>query len=220
MKKAILAITLAAATSLSAFAQTTPVDDNKKAELFIGYSNGQVDTGLDSGSSVNDFFEDRATFHGFNVSGVYNLNRYFGVKGDISGTYNNKRFDGEISVGGTPAAVGFDTKSSLYNFLGGVQVKDNAKSGTFKPFAHALVGAGHARTKITNFTCTPGTLCAAVIQPDETFSDTGVAGAFGGGLDLRLSDKIQIRAFQVDYNPIRIDGRTGHNVRFGAGIVF
>jgi hypothetical protein len=99
-------------------------------------------------------------------------------------------------------------------------VKDNSNSGRFKPFGHALVGAGHVRAKVSDFTCTPGNLCAAVVPPDQTFSDTGFAGAFGGGLDIRVNNRFQIRAFQVDYNPVWVDGSTSHNVRFGAGIVF
>lgn len=219
MKKYLLALSITALMAVFAAAQA-PADDYKKGELYVGYSNGQVDTGLDSGSTAADFFRDRESFHGFNASGVYNLNRYFGVKGDISGTYNGSRFTGNFDVGGSPASVSFDTDSSLYNFLGGVQVKDNSREGRFKPFAHALVGVGHARTKFSDFTCAPGNLCAAVVVPDESASGTGLAGAFGGGLDIRLNDKIQIRAFQVDYNPVRIDGSTGHNARFGAGIVF
>jgi len=211
MKKAIFLFSIAALTAVFVSAQA--VDDYKKGEFYVGYSNGQVDTGLDSGSTAADFFRDRQTFHGFEASGG-------GVKGDISGTYNGSRFTGNFDVGGSPATVSFDTDSSLYNFLGGVQIKDNSRSGRFKPFAHALVGAGHARTKFSDFTCAPGNLCTAIFVPDESTSGTGFAGAFGGGLDIRLNDKFQIRAFQVDYNPVRIEGNTQHNVRFGAGIVF
>lgn len=210
MKKVILAFSFSVLASVFTVAQST--DDYKKVEVFAGYSNGQVDTATD--------FQDRESFNGINVSGVYNLNRYFGVKGDVSATYNSNRFSGELDFAGTPGLVSVKNSNSLYNFLGGVQLKDNARSGRFKPFVHALVGGAHVRTKISDFTCSPPTLCTAAILPDQTFSDTGFAGAFGGGLDIRISNKIQIRAFQVDYNPVRIDGTTQNNVRFGAGIVF
>lgn len=210
MKKVILAFSFSALASVFAVAQST--DDYKKVEVFAGYSNGQVDTGTD--------FQDRESFNGFNVSGVYNLNRYFGVKGDLSGTYNSNRFSGEIDFAGTPGLINVKNTNSLYNFLGGVQLKDNARSGRFKPFVHALVGGAHIRTKISDITCTPPTLCTGVPFPDQTFSDTGFAGAFGGGIDIRLNDKVQIRAIQLDYNPVRIDGSTQNNVRIGAGIVF
>lgn len=202
--------------SLAAFAQST--DEYKKGEFFVGYSNGQVDTGLNSedGSEFEEFFDERETFHGFNVSGVYNLTRYVGIKGDVSGVYNSKDFDVTVPDGTGTARVAFNTRSSLYNFLGGVQIKDNATEGRFKPFAHALVGAGHGRVEFKDVVC-PGDVCAAL---EGTESETGLAGAFGGGIDIRLNNRVDFRAIQVDYNPIRFDGGTQHNIRFGIGFVF
>jgi hypothetical protein len=55
---------------------------------------------------------------------------------------------------------------------------------------------------------------------EDSFSDNGVSGVFGGGLDFRLNDKVQIRAIQVDYNPLWIGSQVDHNLRIGAGIVF
>ena len=216
-KRLFIALSIAIISVTAASAQA--VDDYKKGEFFVGYSNGQVDTGLDSGSSVRDFFRDRANFNGFNASGVYNVTRYVGIKGDVSGTYNNTRFDETFvdPTTGTTYTAGFDTNNSLYNFVGGVQVKDNAREGTFKPFAHAMVGVARSRTEIKNLVCTPVTLCPII---GDSISDSGLSGVFGGGLDFRLNNKIQIRAIQVDYNPIRGDGEFSHNLRIGAGIVF
>ncbi len=215
MKKLILAISLAALSSVSAFAQT---EDYKKAEFFVGYSNGQVDTGANFDDEFGDLVDDRETFHGFNVSGVYNFNRYLGLKGDISGTYNSKDFNFSVPTGPTTSGnVAFKTNSSLYNFLGGVQLKDNSKDTRFKPFAHALVGAGHGRVKVKDVSCSAGVDCVGFAG---TESETGLAGAFGGGLDIKVNDKFDIRAIQVDYNPIKFDSGTTHNVRIGFGIVF
>jgi hypothetical protein len=219
MKRFILAASLAAFSALGAFAQATAVDDYKKGEFFVGYSNGQVDTGLDSGSSVRDFFRDRANFNGVNVSGVYNVNRVFGIKGDVSATFNNTRFSETFVIPGTATTTttSFDTRNSLYNVVCGVQLKDNTKSGTFKPFAHAMVGLGHVRTKIRDVQCVPVTPCPVI---EDSFSENGLSGVFGGGLDIRLGNRFQIRAIQIDYNPIRFDGGTDNNLRIGAGIVF
>ena len=179
-----------------------------------------MDTGIDSGSSVSSFFDDRESFNGFNASGVYNISRYFGIKGDVSGTYKGNTFSDTITDPSGTSTVSFKSNRSLYNFLGGVQVKDNSNEGVFKPFGHVLVGAAHARSKFKDYSCTPTTgVCPAVIAPDETFSDTGFAAAVGGGIDLRVSNRFQIRAIQVDWNPVRIDG-TQNNLRLGAGIVF
>ena len=218
MKKYILAACLAAISSVSAFAQAQPIDEYKKAEFYVGYSNNQVDSGADSGDSVESFFDDRESFHGFEAAGVYNVSKYFGVKGDISGTYKNQdiSFPSLVTPGGT-ITTNFEVKRSVYNFLGGVQVKNNSSEARVKPFAHALVGAGHVRSKIKNVTCSGTSPCPVF---EDTFSDTGFAGAFGGGLDIKVTNKFSVRAFQVDYNPIRIDGFTSHNVRLGAGIVF
>ena len=209
MKRFILSLALIAAASTFASAQT----DYNKGEFFIGYSHGQVDSGIDSGDSVNSFFRDRIGFNGVEVAGVYNVSRYVGIKGDISATYKSTQFS--FPVGAQTVTV--DTKNSLYNFLGGVQLKDNASTGRVKPFAHALVGAGHGRTKVNSVTCTstPTFDCSDI----DTVSDTGLAGAFGGGIDVRINDRVDFRAFQVDYNPIKFENTTDHNVRFSIGFV-
>lgn len=214
MKKLFFAFLTAATCAAFVSAQNT---DYKKTEFFAGYSNGQIDQGIDTGDSVNSFLRDRANFNGFEVSGVYNVNRYFGIKGDLSGTYKKVRFSYPITDGTTTQTVSFDTTNSLYNFLGGVQVKDNATSGRLKPFAHALIGAGHGRVKVRDITCTSA---GSFICPREFDSNqTGLAGAFGGGLDIRINDRVDFRAVQVDYNPIKFDAGMDHNVRFGIGIV-
>lgn len=214
MKKIIMVFCLMIATSILAVAQS----DYKKAEFSVGYSNNQVDTGVDSGNSVQSFFNDRNTFNGFDASAVYNAHRYVGIKGNVSGAYRNRSVNSPITVGNTTGNVRFDSNRSLYNFLGGVQIKDNSSDSRVKPFAHALIGAGHARYKVKNAVCTGGiTTCPSFIASDN---ETGFAGAFGGGLDIKVSDRVDIRAIQVDYNPIKFDSGTSNNVRFGVGIVF
>src|SRR5690242_1867422 len=118
MKKMMLAFGLLVSTAIFTAAQSAS-SDYKKAEGYVGYSNGQVDTGIDTGNSVNAFFRDRANFNGVNVSGVYNFGRYLGAKGDLSATYNSTTFTNPV-FGSVPGqTVSFDTKNSLYNFVGG-----------------------------------------------------------------------------------------------------
>jgi len=222
-KKAIIALSIAAVSAASAVAQAQPVDDYKTGEFYVGYSNGQVDTGIKSGNSVRDFFRDRENFNGVNVSGVYNFNRFVGAKADVSATVNSNEFSESFTDGGANYTVGFENKNQLWNFVGGLQVKDNKKSGVFKPFAHAMVGAAHARAKFENFACTTsvvGGSCNQFNPGSETFSSTGFAGVVGGGIDFRLNNKVQIRAIQFDYNPTRLEGEWQNNLRIGAGIVF
>lgn len=220
LKKALFTLSFAFVASTVSFAQS--IDDYKKGEFYVGYSNGQVDTGVDSGNSVVDFFRDRENFNGVNVSGVYNTSRYFGLKGDVSATVNSKEYADTFTSGGFDYTVGFKNDNQLWNFVGGVQLKDNEKSGVVKPFAHAMAGVAHARSKVTDFTCVApvGGNCDPFEVNDETFTTTGFSAVIGGGLDFRLNNRVQIRAIQLDYNPTRLEGAWQNNVRIGAGIVF
>jgi opacity protein-like surface antigen len=207
-KLLFLAILIVSCASMG-FAQTS---DYNKFEFFGGYSHNRVDTGIeDSEPQLDDIVDEREGFHGFNTSLTGNLSRYFGLKADFSGHFKEKTFPiGTASV---------DIESSIFNFLGGIQVKDNSKETRMKAFAHALVGVARARNK-ADFS---NDICIAVFPSpcpaDFTDTDTGFAGAFGGGLDIRANDRIDIRAFQFDYNPTRVFNATQHNFRIGVGIV-
>lgn len=201
---------------LSAIAQSS--GDRSKGEFYVGYSNNQVDVGVsDDDDDFQDFFDDRVSAHGFEISGVGNVNRWLGIKGDFSAHF--KQFDVDDPF--TPSTV-YQVDASLYNFLAGVQVKDNNRDGSrFRPFGHVLFGAAHARTEFNDaffsgpFCTDPDFDC-----DDLTESDTGFAAAFGGGIDIRVNRRFSVRAIQLDYNPTWLAGSTQHNFRFGAGVVF
>lgn len=195
--------------------------DYRRFELFAGYSHNRVDVGpvedFDPNDDIefSDIFDEREGFNGVNISVVGNFHRYWGAKFDYS--YHQKSFD-----------FGPDnTTIRLHNFLGGIQVKDNVPEGTFKPFAHALVGVGRTAADLSEFD-----------NRLVDFDDAGFAAAIGGGLDIRVANRMDVRIIQVDYNPMRFDfsdfGATGipgtpvfrgsekrtlHNFRIGIGIV-
>ncbi|HEX8286519.1 MAG TPA: outer membrane beta-barrel protein [Pyrinomonadaceae bacterium] len=203
MIKFIKAICLSAILSVCVFAQAAD-DEYKKNEFYVGYSNQQIDGG------------NRVTFNGFEASATRNFNRFFGIKADVSGAYRSQNFTSSVTTGTTTTNFTAKQSGSLYNFLGGVQVKDNATTARFKPFAHALVGVAHTRNKVGDIVC-QGTNCPVL---GSTFSDTGFGGAFGGGLDVKINNRIDFRALQVDYNPVYTSSSFDNNVRFGIGIVF
>ncbi len=217
MNKLMMAFCLTITLSVGVFAQTDDEEYNKN-EFYVGYSNQQV------GNS------NRRTFNGFETSYVRNFNRYFGIKGDFSAAYRNKNFNipvivGEpIITGNTTtimiADVNADNNSFVYNFLGGIQIKDNASKTRIKPFAHALVGAVHNRSKTENVTCISN--CSNFNSNTRNFSssDIGFGGAFGGGLDIKINDRIDFRAIQFDYNPVYSRSSVNNNFRFGIGFVF
>jgi opacity protein-like surface antigen len=211
MRKLVLFAILIVATASMAFAQST--DDYNKVEFYAGYSHNRVDTGIDDNDpELSDIVNEREGFNGFNASITGNVSRYFGIKGDFAFHRKDKRFPiGTASV---------DIESSVFNFLGGVQIKDNSKETRFKPFAHALIGAARVRNR-ADFSAD---VCAAVFPSpcptDFTETETGFAGAFGGGLDIRAGRRIDVRVIQFDYNPTHVFDQTQHNFRIGAGIVF
>ena len=205
-KTMLIGMTILACASLAA-AQS---DDYKKVEVFGGYSYQVIGNDLDD----DDVIPDPEYFRGFNTSIAGNVSRYFGLKFDFSGHFKNR----PITFG--PVLNGIDVDSSRYTYLGGVQLKNNSSEATFKPFVHALVGAAHLRNRVKindNF-------CIAIAPTpcpgDFTEKDTGFAAALGGGVDIRASDRIDFRIFQVDYIPTRLfDGRQ-QTLRLGIGIAF
>jgi len=209
MKKAFSIFILLIFGALVANAQT---DEVSKGEFFAGYSINRVDFASNGDFDVPDEVDKSHNFQGFNVSGVYNVSKYFGLKADVSGHYKNF----------TATIPGFTNQpkinASLYNFLGGVQFKNNSKSRKVKPFAHALFGAGVVKSKLNDAFCREafGTNCPSEFRDAET----AFSMAFGGGLDVRASRRVSFRVFQVDYNPLRKNGETANNVRFSFGIVF
>jgi hypothetical protein len=206
MKKLFLLIVLAAVLNLNVAAQSA--DEYNKVEVFGGFSYSRTDENL----GVLGRDQNRP---GFAASVAGNFSRYVGAKFEVSGHYGRETTNRN--------AVRLEEKSSQYNFLGGVQVKDNGSQARARPFAHALVGA--ARTN--GFA---PTVCGAAIGfacRNIRQSYTGFAGAFGGGLDVAWKKRVSIRAIQADYNPVglRDYGRgngnyTQHNFRLGLGLVF
>ena len=58
--------------------------------------------------------------------------------------------------------------------------------------------------------------------PDQTFSETEFAWGVGGGLDIDVSDKITVRAVQLDFLTAEYEGGEimTDNIRFTFGVVF
>lgn len=117
-----------------------------------------------------------------------NVNKWFGVAGDVSGGY--------ATVNGV--------STRTYTYTGGpvFSYRNNEK---LTPFAHALFGGFHASAGVSGLST----------------STNGFAMQFGGGADLKLSDRIAWRLAQVDWMLLHSQGETlNKNVRISTGIVF
>ncbi|HEX8143960.1 MAG TPA: outer membrane beta-barrel protein [Pyrinomonadaceae bacterium] len=216
MRKLLLIASFILACAPFTFAQTT--DEYNKVEFYGGYTHNRVDTGLnDDDPDFDDIIDEREAFNGFETSITGNVHKYVGLKFDVSGAYRSDNF----TVGGITGNV----DSSIYNFLGGIQVKDNRKEGaTVRPFGHFLAGAAHQRVNVNS----TGLNTLIGVNSFET-DDTSFALGIGGGIDIRVHPRVDIRAIQFDYNPVfsgdqtiqgqTFTGQTQHNFRIGAGIV-
>lgn len=179
------------------------------------------------GANFQKFFCDRRGYNGFDASVTFNFHRYIGLQGNVSGHFNSETFvDGATNV---------DSRVHIYNFLAGIQLKDNRReSRALKPFAHALFGVARVTidTRQTNQFAPPPFNDFPVTDGQNSF-----AMKLGGGLDLRLSRRIDLRLVEFNYNPIFAGerqlvggpfpqtpivakGRTAQNFTIGFGVVF
>lgn len=242
MRKLLLSIFFLSLCAAPSFAQSS--SDYNKIEFYGGYSYNRVQSNAKSGTAFGSTFEpcssaatdilgrnfqtyfcQRHGFNGFDTSITYNFNRHFGIKANVTGHSLTIPF---VDTFGGIAETNRVTEH-IYNFLVGVQVKNNEKEARFKPFAHALVGA--ARNSRTEVNTSP--------IPLDNFTNrskvTSFAMKLGGGLDVRVHRRIDLRLIEVDYNPIftrdyivsgnpfdaiHTKARTAHNFTIGFGIAF
>lgn len=194
-------------------------DDYKKYEFFGGYSALNFDNlgGDTNNAAINDILGEKNTLRGFELAITRNFHKYVGAKFDYSLHLREDNFSGTFAAG--------TIDSTVQNFLGGIQVKNNNEDGPrFKPFGHALFGVANQKIDVDS-----PQLPALFGVNDFHVNETSFAMAFGGGVDITLNHRIDVRAGQVDWNIIRrgdqqIGGFTlpntrQDNLRLSIGIV-
>jgi len=132
--------------------------------------------------------DDDRNMHGWNGAVTFYVRKWLGVSADVSGDY--------VTLGATDRA--------RFAVLGGPRVAP--WRGRFTPFAYALAGAFHTRSRLE--------FLSVSVREGET--DPGAA--LGGGVDIRLSGRWAAEA-KVDAALIRSRGRTESNPRLSAGVV-
>lgn len=132
-------------------------------------------------------------FHGWNASVTGNVSKRFGIVADFSGQYGKERA-GSIRI-----------KQDAHSFLFGPRLSFRGKRLT--PFVYALFG-------VTRFHE------SAIISGQKlSASDSGFSSAFGGGMDVRVNDRLAIRAFQIDYFRPNFFGEAHNRGRLAFGVV-
>jgi len=132
-------------------------------------------------------------FHGWNASITGNVTKRFGIVADFSGQYGSER------------AASLLIKQDAHSFLFGPRLAFRGKRLT--PFVYALFG-------VTRFHES-----ATIAGQRFSESDTGFSSAFGGGMDVRVNDRVAIRAFQIDYFRPNFFGEAHNRGRLAFGVV-
>lgn len=236
MHRLIISTFLIAVFASSALAQSR--DDFNGFEIFAGYSHlfiesSAIERSLNANeisryseerrlTDISGMKEEATGKHGVNLAAIGNVNRYLGLKFDFS-TYRNRiRYENGPALPEPvirPALTIKDLGASLYNFMGGIQVKDNGKQKIIKPFAHLHFGRVLSREeKQLDFNrLTSGEL---LYSERQTVTSTGFAGVAGGGLDLKFNDRLDFRLVQVDFYRSNIGSERMSGLRLGIGVVF
>ena len=208
MRKLFLLFAIILVCAPAGFAQS----DYSDWEYFIGYAHERANNGADRlddrGRIINangttqraDFVSKRIPYNGFSGEVVANVHRNIGLVANFSATWANHTFTDTLTGRQFPARL------ARYTLLGGPRFNWR-NSSRFIPYAHALFGVSRYSANFENddFTC-----------PDTT--ETAFAMALGGGLDIRASNHIDIRAIQVDYLPVFYKHGREDGLRFSAGV--
>jgi opacity protein-like surface antigen len=219
MRKLLFAGILILAMSGLALAQDFP-----KYELFGGYSYMRSDLGNTTswmGSYYNsDSVPGVSNGHGFEVSFTYNLNKWFGIKGDFSTHFSTLDLNAAYSdVDSYPDSDYYEythtsnregsAEMRQYTYLFGPEFSLR-KYEKFRPFAHFLVG--FQTVDVHKLNVTEDNLWETQYSDGDYYSNshekynttgtvkgTSFAMTFGGGVDIKLSKSISLRIPQVDY---------------------
>jgi opacity protein-like surface antigen len=190
-----------------------------KWEFFGGYSALHFDNlgGDTNSAAVNDVLGEKQTLRGFELAITRNFHKYVGAKFDYSLHLREDNFTRTLASG--------TVDTTVQNFLGGIQVKNNMEDGPrFKPFGHALFGVANQKVDVDS-----PQLPALFGVNDFHVNETSFSMAFGGGIDIKLNNRLDVRAAQVDWNIIKrgdqqtgfivIPGTRQDNLRLSVGIV-
>jgi opacity protein-like surface antigen len=137
---------------------------------------------------------DSCDLQGWNAAVDLNFNKNWAATVDVSGHY------GWLDV---PATANYDAYDDVKNisFLFGPKYTFS-KSERVRPYLHALFGLNH-------------------VNPEPQYTvENNFAMAYGGGIDVKVNDKISVRPVQLDYVGVRRFSVFENNLRYSAGIVF
>lgn len=197
MRKVFFLFLLVVLCAPAALAQTTA---ETGPEVFVGYSNLQAEGVPSQEFNQNNSFDDRvfgerAGLHGVNAEITQYITPRFGLTGDFS--WNQRSRDLSFANG----TGNIDTR--VINIMGGPQVRFPNESRV-TPFVRALFGVANTRFEAQeNINVVGGN-----VSNSFNTNATDFSMAVGGGVDVRLNNRVGLRVLQVDYNPVFLRDRS------------
>jgi opacity protein-like surface antigen len=204
MLKTLLRFAVLFCVPLALLAQEAP-----QVEVFAGYSYLRAHDSLSEGVNQN----------GWDFSVATNFARSFGVVADFSNHYGTTpRVFTQIGTGGKGVTFLFGPQYSY------------RRAPRVTPFVHALFGGMQANKFVpSTMVIVPGG--GGIVVPPAGCttifcyeSETAFAMALGGGLDVKATHHVWVRAFQVEYLRANLTyanqiPATQNDLRVSAGIV-
>ena len=123
------------------------------------------------------------------------LLRSLGIKADFMGYAVGTGWTTKLINQGFP--VTGSASGNLFTYMFGPQIKKH--SGKFQPFGEGLFGAGHSNGYATILRCISGGDPTSCNLSNGHGNNNAFAMEWGGGLDIALSNHVQIRPVEVDY---------------------
>jgi opacity protein-like surface antigen len=199
MRKFVLLVGMLLLVAGSAAAQETPW-----SELFFGYTlihaNGgssssslaaarQLEGSGAQGIVTGSSGSSTTNIHGASFSVAGNLNSWMGIVADVG--------SGSIDDSGL--------SGNIFTYMFGPRISYRHHD-RFTPFGQVLVGGARLRVNVPSAGNSNTTLSAWAV-------------AFGGGLDVKLSEHFAIRAIQAEYLMTRFGSESQNNARVSVGLV-
>lgn len=168
--------------------------DLQKLDIHLGYSrdiskyHGMKITGVADAEQAGNNMD--KSFNGFQLSATYPISTLLGLKLEVANHFST----GTIQAGVMTGQAGGNTKHKRGTILGGIQIKKELTTLRIIPFGHLLAGLHRQNIKINQ-----NNEQIDRIYGSNKINSSGLAAGLGAGIDVKLNEKFDIRAFQVNY---------------------
>jgi len=201
-KRSLLLICMVLLPAAASTAQSIPT-----FEVAVGYSYMYFHTSLPQPTTHS--------LNGGGVSLVWNVKSFLGIEAQMNGYSFGQGWSNQLHQLGY---VGSAT-ANMFTYQFGAQLKKH--SGRWQPYVSTLYGFAHSAGYAAALRA-KGSGTYLLTTPGD--NNTAFAMAIGGGLDIRLTDTVQLRPVEVDYQLTRFGYQTfsanQNNVRYFGGINF